>query len=65
MGRIFGITTILDEQPNSFKGQTFLQAAYKTAIFKLIEFFFSIWEPDVNIFANGLKVEGYRIFFDA
>ena len=27
--------------------------------------FFAIGEPDVNIFADGLKVEGYRIFFDA
>ena len=40
MGRIFGITTRLDDQPNSFKGQTFLQAAYKTAIFELVECFF-------------------------
>ena len=66
MGRIFRITTRLDDQPNSFKGQTFLQDAYKTTIFKLVEcFFFAIGEPDVNIFADGLKVEGYRIFFDA
>ena len=67
MGRIFRITTRLDDQPNSFKGQTFLQDANKTTIFKLVEccFFFAIGEPDVNIFADGLKVEGYRIFFDA
>ena len=40
MGRIFRITTRLDDQPNSFKGQTFLQDAYKTTIFKLVECFF-------------------------
>ena len=40
MGRIFRITTRLDDQSNSFKGQTFLQVANKTTIFKLVECFF-------------------------
>ena len=60
MGRIFRITTRLDDQPNSFKGQTFLQDAYKTTIFKLVECFFfcnrGTWCEHICRWAQGRRI---------
>ena len=60
MGRIFRITTRLDDQPNSFKGQTFLQDAYKTTIFKLVECCFfcnrGTWCEHICRWAQGRRI---------